>query len=269
MALSLDGAALVFGTRNSIPQPVIAALELDGSGSGASNFTYTYPALGNTSYLRDFAIANDGKTVFVVADDVSASRPAYLGPSRVVTGLPPGPIPGTTQPPPLVQLLATGNANPNLFYDGAVGASLDGSRVLIASSVIPPGSNLHDYNGSTGVLSDTGLAIAASSVQLDREGTRVLLSQKELYAANLASMGMLPAGTLAATLSADGTRAYTYDGTDVRSFDISAAAVVALNTRAASGSAGDPAKRHVMTITPDGQTLFIAGSAAVLVEPIP
>ena len=91
-----------------------------------------------------------------------------------------------------------------------------------------------------------------------------------MYAGNLASIGTLPAGTLAATLSPDGTRVYSYDSSgNVRSFDITGATVVALNSRAANGGAGDIAKRHVMTITPDGQTLFIAGSAAVLVEPIP
>jgi hypothetical protein len=175
--------------------------------------------------------------------------------------------------PPLSQVLATGNANPNLFYDGVVGASGDGSLLLLGSAALPPtGSNLYRYDASTGALSDTGIAVAVTSIRLDRKGTRALLNHSPVYtvgASALTAQGSLPGSTLAATLSADGTRAYTYDGTQVLRFDVIGPTPVQQAQRNASGSAGDAARRHVMTLSPDGQTLFIAGSSSVLVEPVP
>jgi hypothetical protein len=266
MAHGRDGETVAFGTENIASQAVLAARTPSGPTTGVP-FGYTYALGGTSDYIRSLAIANDGKAILIVANDQSALRSAYAGPSRPVIG-----APSSGMGPPLTQLLATGNANPNLFYDGVAGASGDGSLLLLGSAALPPiGSNLYRYDASTGALSDTGIAVAVTSIQLDREGTRALLNESSVYAvgaSTLTAQGSLPIGTLAATLSADGTRAYTYDGTQVLRFDVTGPTPVQQAQRNASGSAGDPARRHVMTISPDGQTLFIAGSDSVLVEPV-
>jgi hypothetical protein len=267
MALGRDGETVVFGTENVTPEAVLAARTPLGPSTGTP-FGYTYSFSGTSDYIRSLAVANDGKAILIVANDQSALRSAYSGPSRPVIG-----APSSGMGPPLSQLLATGNANPNLFHDGVVGASGDGSLLLLGSAEPPPtGSNLYRYDASTGVLSDTGIAVAATSIQLDREGTRALLNHSTVYAVSasaLTAQGSLPIGTRAATFSADGTHAYTYDGTQVLRFDVTGPTPVQQAQRNASGNAGDPARRHVMTISPDGQTLFIAGSDSVLVEPVP
>jgi hypothetical protein len=267
MVLGRDGETVVFGAENSASQAALAA-RIPSGPSTASTFGYTYLLGGTSDYIRSLAIANDGRAVLIVANDQSALRPAYLGPSRVVIG-----APTSGMGPPLVELLATGNADPNLFYDGVAGSSGDGALLLLGSAELPPtGSNIYRYDASTGVLADTGVAYAVTSIQLDRTGTRALLNQQDVFdvvADTLTARGSLPAGTLAATLAADGTRAYAYDGTQVLAFDLNGPTPVQADQRNASGNAGDPARRHVMTISPDDQTLFIAGSESVLVEPVP
>jgi hypothetical protein len=227
---------------------------------------HTYSLGGPTDYFRDIALASDGRAILIVGNETSASRPAYLSARLNRPGTPP---PAPT--PPIVPLLA----GANVFYDGTVGASLDGSRVLLASSAGgPAGSHVYEYNASAGVLADTGLALTASDITMDRRGSRILMTDGDIdvYSGTFQQLGSLPAGTLAAVLSPDGTRVYAFDSNEqLRAYDVSGAAVAPLGTGPwnANGSAGDTQRRTVMTISPDGQTLFIAGSGAFLVEPIP
>lgn len=271
MTAARNGKTVIYTTENNITSEAVLASDAWPNTTVTDRLGHTYPLGGPTDYFRDVAIASDGRAILIGANETSALRPAYLSPGRNGPAMPSPPAPA----PPLVTLLVAGNPNANLFYDGTVAASIDGSRVLLASSpAAPVGSHLYEYNASTGTLVDTGLALAASDISMDRRGSRILVTDGDIdvYSGSFQSLGSLPASTLAAVLSPDGTRVYGYDSNEqLRAYDISGPTVSPLGTGPwdASGGAGDPQRGTVMTISPDGQTLFIAGNAALLVEPIP
>lgn len=170
--------------------------------------------------------------------------------------------------PPLSQLPIPGSADPNAFFDGVVGASADGSRVLLFSSTTAPGTpHVYTYNPRIGALADTGSTLKANSVRLDRTGRRVLLNNATLYDGNLQLLGQLPAGTVATTFSPDGSKVYAY-GSNEHIKQLNADTLAEENDWAASDSTGDPLDGVVMTISPDGATLFVLGTDGILVEPV-
>lgn len=214
-------------------------------------------------YFNDIAVANNGLAIVVSASYPSDMRSAYTFLSR-------RPYNPANAPafPPLPPLQYGGTSN--LFFDAVTGASLDGSRVLIASSAAAPsGTHMYEYNSSAGALVDTGQVLSASSIQLDRSGRRILLNHQDVYDGDFRVIGHLPADTLAATLSPDGSRVYTYNSSgQVRSFDASGASLAPISNWAPASSAGDSQLPVLMTISADSGTLFIAGSEAILVEPV-
>jgi hypothetical protein len=271
MAAARNGKTVLYTTENNITSQAVLASQAWPNTTVTDQLGHTYPLGATTDYFRDVAIASDGRALLMGANETSALRPAYLSPGRNGPAMPSPPAPA----PPLVPLLVAGNANANLFYDGTVGASIDGSRVLLASSpAAPVGSHLYEYNASTGTLTDTGVALVASDISMDRRGARILVKAGgfAVYSGTLQLLGSLPASALAAVLSPDGTRVYAYDSNQkLRAYDVSGTAVSPLGTApwSATGSAGDTLRRTVMTISPDGRTLFVAGSDALLIEPIP
>ena len=90
---------------------------------------------------------------------------------------------------------------------------------------------------------------------------------------DLSLFGTLPDTTTAVVMKPNGTRAYTYDPTagGIVIYDICVdrdeAAYVALG--AATPLVGDPGSGVSMIISPDGGTLFLAGSAQIVVQPTP
>jgi hypothetical protein len=87
-------------------------------------------------------------------------------------------------------------------------------------------------------------------------------------------MGKLPDTTQAVAVNGSGSRTYAYDPTagGILVYDTSAA-VAEAGAYTALGPVtplvGDPGSNVRMTITPDGGTLFIAGSAQIVVQPAP
>jgi hypothetical protein len=93
-----------------------------------------------------------------------------------------------------------------------------------------------------------------------------------VYDPAFALLGLLPTTTVAVVVAPDGKRAYTYDGTsgEVRVFDISATNSGGAYTQMSAVTLpGSPGSNVRMTISLDGKTLFIAGSAQLIVQPVP
>jgi len=116
---------------------------------------------------------------------------------------------------------------------------------------------------------------------LDRTGSRMVLNRTAVYDGSCQHLGDLPATTNGVVLSPDGTRAYAYDQSGLLlTYDISAAAASGSYTALGTGITliADPGLVSnmlyvdapvFMAITPDGKTVFIAGTQAVVVQPVP
>jgi len=79
-----------------------------------------------------------------------------------------------------------------------------------------------------------------------------------------------PGDSAAVALSPDGARAYQYvSGTLLRTFDVSSPDQGVSEIGAGTVLPTDPGANPVMTVSPDGGTLFIAGANAVVVVPAP
>jgi hypothetical protein len=136
-------------------------------------------------------------------------------------------------------------------------------------------SAVYIINGTTGQFSYTSIALKQNSIApvIDREATRVIMNGTRVYDSALALLGTLPDTTTAVALRPDGKRAYTYDSSDgaLRVFDISETKNGEAYTAAGDPIAlvANPGSGVKMTISPDGNTLFIAGTAQIVVQPTP
>ena len=161
------------------------------------------------------------------------------------------------------------------FFRANGAASADGSRVVMGS--VLDFQDLWVYDASTGTASDTSVGKDAISLSLSRTGSRLLLNGTALYdGAFVLQGGALPATTLAAVLSADGTHAYSYDSDGkVHAFDLNGTPVAGIYPESATAVAvSDPGpgisgSDMRMVMTPDGGTLFLAGSTQVVIVPTP
>lgn len=161
-----------------------------------------------------------------------------------------------------------------------VAASGDGSTALVG------GGSYRDavsrYDASTGVFTASSVKDRVVSIALDRSGSRAILHldvypalEWRVYDRGLTLLGTLPPATSAAVLSPDGARVYTFErgaSPVVRTFDATAPAAGPLpEVGSAVTLAGSPSATTAlprMAISPDGGTLFIAGDAAVVVQPV-
>lgn len=107
----------------------------------------------------------------------------------------------------------------------------------------------------------------------DRHATRLVLNGTLVYDSSTTLLGTLPNTTAAVVLHPDGTRAYTYDTSvdALRVFDISATP-----SGEVFPAMGDPiplvaapGSNIKMAISADANTLFIAGTDQIVVQPTP
>jgi hypothetical protein len=129
------------------------------------------------------------------------------------------------------------------------------------------------YNASNGQLSQTSSIVQSASISVDRHGTRVLLNAKDVYDAGINLLGSLPTTTVASTISADATRAYTYDSSGaVRVFDLTASPVNSLypEITPAKTLPSSPASSTwaSLVVSPDGGSLFVAIATGLYVVPL-
>lgn len=246
-ALSSDGTQL-FGITASTLQnidPVTLAL---GAAVDA-------PSLATDSFLKNIVVGNDNRALLTTSLPTSGSTQGYL------------------YDPPSATLLLNGlqlnNATPTMAAGGSVAVVSQGDPTLTAD--VP----VYLYSTSTNTLTASSVSLRQNAVApaVNRAGTRIVLNGLRVYDSNLALLGTLPDTTEAVVLNSTGTRAYTLDSTagGILVFDTSVdrdeAAYVALGPVTPVAAALGSGVR--MIITPDNGTLFLGGSARIVVQPAP
>ena len=166
---------------------------------------------------------------------------------------------------------------------GNIGASGDGSRMLIPNQFTTFSSDdVFSLSTSTGATTPTGIHLLTGvPPAMDRAGTRIVLNNTRVYDDAYNYLGDLPSTTDAVVLSPDGTLAHAFDHSGrLLTYDLTGTPVSGIFPQIGTGIvlAGDPGRATVtlysdavvlMSITPDGKTVFIAGSKAVIVQPVP
>lgn len=245
IALSTDGKFLLAASSGSIDSGITqidaTTLSIGTTTNDTINGTYNY-------LVKSLAVANDGTAV------VASAYAAFCGNMiRYRIRIP--------------EITAMGV---NTCSPAKVGGSADGSMIIAGTSIA--GEN-YAFNASTGISSPTGipLGLTASPV-LNRSGSRIVINNNRVYDASFTLLGNLPGTTQAVTLKPDGSRAYTYDSSGmVRTFDLTGVLVGGIYPEVGTGTTppDNPGTGVHMTISPDGGTLFFAGSNLVIVLPVP
>jgi hypothetical protein len=177
----------------------------------------------------------------------------------------------------LMRTLDTG-----VVADGVIGTSANGEMVLVGSRGLSAGAPRALYGASArgdsaGTLLSLAQTEAISSLSVDRDGTRILVNKRRVIDfVTRVERASLPSTTLASTLNRAGTRAYTFDADGkVHVFDVStdqssgnypeASPAITLAANPGPGANGQDMQ---ITLSPDDKTLFLAGSSAVIVQPV-
>jgi DNA-binding beta-propeller fold protein YncE len=150
---------------------------------------------------------------------------------------------------------------------------------VLPQNGLSPAPQVFLYNASTSALGATSLALNASFPALNRQASRILLGGFSIYDAGFQLLGGIGGSSPdSQTLSPDGTRAYAADRisggllvpTRLRTFDLTATPVSGQFPEIGTGtSLPSDTGRAVMTVSPDGGTVFIAGSDSMVVVPAP
>ncbi len=212
------------------------------------------PDIEADNFLKSIAMLNTN--VAVVTTGIAESKATTLYAYTVRTN-------------ELVQLAGTlNNGTARGAANGSLIALIQGDPSLTSA---PP----FFVASASGSISATAVTLNqnATPPALDRDGTRIVLNGTHVYDGGSALLGLLPEATSAATVSPSGNRVYTYEAADnsVRVFDISET-----NSGEAYAPLGSPVALAAlpgagpkMTISADGNTLFIAGAAQIVVQPTP
>jgi hypothetical protein len=180
------------------------------------------------------------------------------------------------------------------FCRARVGTSGDGSRLVVIDGGFDANGNaVYLADTTAGTLTATGLQeITNFDPVLDRSGDRVAVNLDyngilhwEIYDGSFNDLGSLPTSTLVMKLSPDGHKAYGYDQSGLLlTYDLTATPVAGVFPQIGTGItlAGSPgapgtlgaglgsnATQLYMAMTPDGKTVFIAGTDALVVQPVP
>lgn len=213
------------------------------------------PSLPSGTSLKGLAVTNDDRALITTGRAESENSPLYLYSGRQGT---------------LAQLdVVMNNATPAAAGVGTPLVFIQGTSETTTAPVVLL------FNVSSAQFDTTPVRLTQNAVPpvVNRTGSRAILNGTNVYGAGFSLFGTLPSTSVAATLNADGSRAYTYDSDAgaLRVFDISESqnggAYSALGSPIAL--AGDPGANPRMTISPDGNTLFIAGSTQLIVQPTP
>jgi hypothetical protein len=159
------------------------------------------------------------------------------------------------------------------------GGSANGSRIVLVQNGVSPSQSVYQYNASSGTFGPTSLISSDSNPHpaLDRNATRILLGSSSVYNSSFQLLGTIPFA-VAAVLSPDGRKAYTYDiftapPSKVHVYDLTAPLVAGAFPEIATANTPSVLGTNIgkirMTISPDGGTLFIAGDQGILVMPAP
>ena len=247
VALSTRGDRILAVTETALVPVDPVSLAADGP--------IEAPSLPSGTFLKALGVTNDDRALITTGRSESATSPLYLYAGRrgtlaqldvVMNNATPAAA-GVGSPLVFIQGTSATTTAPAVFVFNVTSAQFDTTPVALTQNAVPPVVN--------------------------RTGSRAILNGTNVYGSNFALFGTLPSTSVAATLKPDGTRAYTYDSDAgaLRVFDTSetrnGAAYAALGSPIAL--AGNPGANPRMTISPDGNTLFIAGSTQLIVQPTP
>jgi hypothetical protein len=247
VALTTDGAQLLAISTTELT-PLDAATLVKRTAIAA-------PTLTTDSFLKSIAIANTNRAIITTGISTSTATEMYLHDLGTAT---------------LTKLSTSlNNATP--------GTSTDGSRTVLIQGhpALTTAPTVYVYDASSNAFSASAVTLKQTAIApvVDGSATRVVLNGINVYDASFILLGTLPATTLAVTLRPDGKRAYTYDSAAaaVLTFDTSAGkdGKALPQIGAAVVPAGNPGGDVSMTISPDGNTLFLAGSTQVVIQPPP
>lgn len=281
IALSTDGQQLLALAQTSLNQLDPVTLLATAPPTPAPTF-----ATSGTVF-KNLAVGNDGNAV-------------------VTTGYPPSTITSTALylycnpvysicPSAFTQPVGT----PTLDNSTAV-ASADGSLISLMQgdpALPPPPPYAYQYVAATDTFAAIGALLNQNSVapavdvitppNTTTGTTRIVLSGTNtsnvlvtnVYDANYNLLGTLPSTTLAVVVKPDATRAYTFDSTasQILSFDLTATPAGGPFPQFPTGATpmtgttpvGNPGTGVRLAISPDGGTLFLAGSSQIVVMPSP
>jgi hypothetical protein len=212
------------------------------------------PSLPENSFLKSLATLNTGIAIITTGIAESATTPVYGYNMRS------GDIAQFSTS--LNNATARGAAN------GALIALIQGDPSLTTAPAVYVAN-------AAGSIGSTSIALNQNAIPpaLDRDATRIVLNGTRVYDSSSALLGTLPDTTAAVVLRPDGKRAYTYDtdANGVLAYDISET-----NEGEAFTPLGDavplvaaPGDGVRMAISADGNTLFIAGTTQLVVQPTP
>jgi len=111
----------------------------------------------------------------------------------------------------------------------------------------------------------------AADTALDRSGSRVVFAGSVIYDNSFTTSASIPVADYVA-VSPDGNRIYAYyaGGNDLQTYDVSTYSDGAtLTSIGMTPLSANPGANVKMTITPDGQTLIIAGANQIVIQPTP
>lgn len=247
IAFSTDAAQLLAISTTALT-PVNAATLALGTAIEA-------PSLVANSYLKTIAVLNTNIALITTGIAESTATPIY---SYVVR---------TGQ---LAQ--GTGTLNNATARGSANGASIGFVQGDPSLTTPPP---FFVANALTGAVNQNAISINQNGIApaFDRDATRFILNGNRVFNSAGTFLGTLPDTTAAVVLRPDGTRVYAFDtaANGILVYDISETkngeAYTALG--AATALIAAPGSSIKMTISPDANTLFIAGSNQLVVQPVP
>lgn len=213
------------------------------------------PSLATNAYLNRIVVGNDDVGLITTGIDSSAATSLYLyssiNNSLILTGS------------------ALNNGTPVMSANGALAYMVQGDPTLTSDVA------LLRYVTAGNAFATSGISLRQNTVRpaLSRTANRLVVNGLRVYDSSEALLGTLPTTTAAVVLKADGTRAYAYDPTAGGILVYNTSADVDEAVYAPLGAvvplAGDPGSNPKMIISPDGGTLFLAGSTQIVVQPTP
>ena len=157
-----------------------------------------------------------------------------------------------------------------------VSASGDGSMLVLPNTVSTAASLYYYDAGNQNITGTSTTTTYSDMVSVNRTGSRSIVriasAQYAVHDGSFNSIGSLPSLD-AAVISPTGNFAYTYVSANhtIHKYDLNSPNGSGGFTEVGSGTtlADSPGTGVAMTISPDGGTLFLAGSDLVLITPAP
>jgi hypothetical protein len=272
IALTANGQSLL-----SLSQTDVSLLDPITLSSSAAT---AVPVLPTGDFYKSLTVTNNNNALVTSGYPSSAATPMYLysianGSFTQPAGIPSSPV------------------NTPSLNNSIPGISADGSLAVLAQGFSGAGASaIYTFSPATmtfAVVSNQTINQYAALPAVDRTGTTVVLNGTNVYRPDFilptppyiriildfTLLGTLPSTTEAVVISPDASKAYTVDSStsppSLLTYDLSYNAGGGAFPQIGTGAtlAGDPGNGVQMTMSPDGGTLFIAGSNQIVVQPTP